>query len=91
MGTNQLREKKYLPIRIPIQRGLLGYRVFLIHKDNVALFKSISEPNSLKKLVQISKIVLKAKLNSIYTGYNLLSKTNIFISLQPHHLFKQEL
>jgi hypothetical protein len=51
MGTNQLREKKYLSIRIPIQRGLLGYRVFLIHKDNVALFKSISDPNSLKKLV----------------------------------------
>ena len=42
IGTNQLREKKYLPIRIPIQSGLLGYRVFLIHKDNVALFKCIS-------------------------------------------------
>jgi ABC-type amino acid transport substrate-binding protein len=51
MGTNQLREEKYLPIRIPVHRGLLGYRVFLIHKDNIALFKRISDLSSLKKLV----------------------------------------
>ncbi|MBE1302391.1 MAG: hypothetical protein GJ680_21075 [Alteromonadaceae bacterium] len=37
-GTNTERENTLLPIRIPLMRGLLGYRVSIIHKDNVEKF-----------------------------------------------------
>lgn len=40
-GTNTQREKTLLPIRIPLMRGLLGYRVSITHQDNIEKF---SEP-----------------------------------------------
>ncbi|WP_100641565.1 hypothetical protein [Alteromonas facilis] len=49
-GTSKQREDEYEPVRIPLLRGLLGYRVFLTHKDNLHRFNDISE-SSLKKLV----------------------------------------
>ena len=49
-GTSISREQAYEPVRIPLYRGLLGYRVFLTHKDNVSKFKAISE-TKLKRLV----------------------------------------
>ncbi|HEA67995.1 MAG TPA: hypothetical protein ENI07_14410, partial [Desulfobacterales bacterium] len=35
------REAKFIPIRIPIRKGLLGYRIFLIRKQDRAKFASI--------------------------------------------------
>jgi len=50
-GTNQEREQRFIPIRIPLVFGLLGYRVLIIHQDNLALFEEIKlDPNKLKKL-----------------------------------------
>lgn len=37
-GTSVERERQMLPIRIPLMRGLLGYRVSIVHKDNLANF-----------------------------------------------------
>lgn len=48
--TSQNREKSLLPIRIPIRKGLLGYRVFLIKKENQAKFDNIKTVEELKKL-----------------------------------------
>lgn len=51
MGTSAELEKKLLPIRIPVTRGLVGYRVFIIHKDKQVLFDSTTTLDSLQKLL----------------------------------------
>ncbi|OZG70990.1 hypothetical protein BTA51_23070 [Hahella sp. CCB-MM4] len=45
--TSEQRESELLPIRIPIYKGLIGWRIFLIHKDNQNLF---SHPMTLTEL-----------------------------------------
>jgi hypothetical protein len=40
-GTSVAREKRFIPVRIPLFKGLLGYRVFIVHKDNMELFSSL--------------------------------------------------
>lgn len=39
--TNRDYEKRYLPVRIPIDRGLLGYRVLLINRSQQADFAKV--------------------------------------------------
>ncbi|MBF0204720.1 MAG: hypothetical protein HQK67_10505 [Desulfamplus sp.] len=48
LPTSEEREQKFLPIRIPILKGILGYRVFLIHRDNLAAFSAIQSIDELK-------------------------------------------
>ncbi len=43
-------EKKFLPVRIPIDRNLIGYRVLLINKKDRELFKNVNTLEDLKKL-----------------------------------------
>lgn len=47
--TNKEFEKRFLPIRIPIDRSLVSYRVLLIDKKNKDLFKNINTLDELKK------------------------------------------
>ncbi len=47
--TNRELEEKLLPVRIPIQKGLLGYRIFLINKKNKDLFMGIQNLTDLKR------------------------------------------
>lgn len=47
-GTNKARERLLTPIRIPLIGGLLGYRVPVIRKRNVPLFRKIQTLDSLK-------------------------------------------
>lgn len=47
-GTSKHREAHYRAIRIPIQKGLLGWRLFLINKDNTELLKSVDTPQQLR-------------------------------------------
>lgn len=47
--TNTAREQQLLPIRIPIDRGLLGWRLLLINKQDQARFDTLSV-NELKHL-----------------------------------------
>lgn len=42
------RDKRFLPVRIDIMKGLLGLRLFLIHKDNEDKFKKIIDFQQLK-------------------------------------------
>jgi len=49
-GTNAERESRYLPVRIPLFRGLLGYRVLLIRQEDKDKFLQIKRPSQLKKL-----------------------------------------
>ena len=44
------REASLLPIRVPIRKGLLGYRVFLIRQQDAEKFSSIRTLDELRKL-----------------------------------------
>jgi len=49
-GTNIDREQRFIPIRMPLFLGLLGYRVSIIHKDNLEKFNQlVTTPDLLKK------------------------------------------
>ncbi|WP_085906708.1 hypothetical protein [Kiloniella majae] len=49
-GTNLEREQDLRPIRIPLNMGLLGYRLLVIRKDRIAEFDKIQTPEQLKRL-----------------------------------------
>ena len=41
-GTNDELEAQLLPVKVPIVGGLMGYRVALVHKDNLVRFNSLA-------------------------------------------------
>ncbi|WP_320175612.1 hypothetical protein [Maridesulfovibrio sp.] len=49
--TSIKREKEFLPIRIPLQKGLLGYRVFIIKAGRQDSFRKIKLINNLKYFI----------------------------------------
>lgn len=49
LPTTKEREEKYLPIKIDILKGIIGYRILLIHKDNEAKFSSINSLDILRE------------------------------------------
>ena len=48
--TTKEREEKLMPIRIPIDRGLFGWRIFLIKKTDQKLFSDVENADQLAKL-----------------------------------------
>ncbi len=50
LGASKIKEEELIPIRIPIYKGLLGYRIFLINKKDQYKFNNIKTLNDLKKL-----------------------------------------
>jgi hypothetical protein len=48
--TTQERENAYIPIRIPIYKGLIGWRLFLIHAGQQSTFDEINSLSGLQKL-----------------------------------------
>lgn len=51
--TSKQREQENYPIRVPLLKGLLGHRVFLIHKKDLHRFAQIKTVNDLKKLTAL--------------------------------------
>lgn len=51
--TSKEREQDLLPIRIPIDKGLLGWRIFLIHQDKQADFSKVQTMAQLKSYVGV--------------------------------------
>lgn len=51
LHTSKELESRFLPIRIPLFKGLIGWRVFLIRKENIPYFSSVKSINTLKKLI----------------------------------------
>ncbi|WP_084186856.1 substrate-binding periplasmic protein [Andreprevotia chitinilytica] len=49
--TSKQREADLMPIRIPIDKGLLGWRLFLIRKGSQEKFDRVTDPNQLKAMV----------------------------------------
>ena len=50
MGTSLERERQLRAIRIPLDRGLLGYRRLIVHAEHRAQFESITKLEDLKNL-----------------------------------------
>ncbi|HEY8938590.1 MAG TPA: diguanylate cyclase [Cellvibrio sp.] len=48
-ATNQQMEDTLLPIRIPLYKGLLGHRIFIIRKDDQAKFDQINTIEDLRR------------------------------------------
>jgi hypothetical protein len=48
--TSIEREQRLLPIRIPLLKGLMGYRIFIIRKGEQAKFSAITQLEQLKSL-----------------------------------------
>jgi Bacterial extracellular solute-binding proteins, family 3 len=48
-STEEL-EQRFLPIRIPLRKGLLGYRICFITKENQSKIDQIKTPEDLKKI-----------------------------------------
>lgn len=48
--TSQQREKDLLPIRIPLDRGLIGWRLLLIRAHDLARFKALRQVADLRAL-----------------------------------------
>lgn len=48
-GTSKQFEEEFLPIYIPIDYGVNGWRVFTIHKDNKKVFSKIKNINDLRE------------------------------------------
>ncbi len=53
--TTHEREQSLIPIRIPLYQGFIGWRVFIIHKDNQKKFKHINRLVELEKLLAIQR------------------------------------
>jgi hypothetical protein len=51
MSTTDNREKLLLPIYIPLDKGLIGWRLMLVHSDNKDIFSQITTLQGYKKLV----------------------------------------
>lgn len=49
-STSHEMEQQYLPLRIPLRRGLLGYRIMLIHKDMQSRLDQVKTLDDFKKL-----------------------------------------
>ncbi len=86
LATTKEREDRFLPVRIPVLRGILGYRVFIIHKDSLKKFSEIETVEQLKtkfkagfglhwadmKILQFNKIPVE-KITEYKTLFRTLS------------------
>ncbi|WP_337840716.1 hypothetical protein [Rheinheimera sp.] len=50
VGTDQEKEHQFRAIRIPLERGLMGFRKMTLHKDKQALFDTIHSLQGLQRL-----------------------------------------
>lgn len=48
--TSRLRETQMLPVRIPLLKGLMGYRLFIIRGEDKMWFKDITSIDQLREL-----------------------------------------
>lgn len=49
-ATDKDKEEDFLPVRIPLYKGMFGYRIFIIHKNNQYKFNAINNLSDLKSI-----------------------------------------
>ncbi|MGE5478463.1 MAG: hypothetical protein ACM3Q1_17550 [Bacteroidales bacterium] len=47
---NQERDERFVPVRIPLDKGLLGYRIMIIRSADAALFSAVRSVEDLRRL-----------------------------------------
>lgn len=47
-ASNQELEDTLIPIRVPLEKGLMGHRILMVHKDNVHLLDQVKTLDDLK-------------------------------------------
>ncbi|WDE08353.1 hypothetical protein SG34_022405 [Thalassomonas viridans] len=73
--TSSERELNYLPIRIPLLKGLLGHRIFLINRGDLDKFANISSIEELRALAAGQEYawpdtrILRSNGFKVVTGY----------------------
>ncbi|WP_163833528.1 type 2 periplasmic-binding domain-containing protein [Spartinivicinus ruber] len=80
-GTSSIFETELLPIYFPIDRGLNGWRIFIIHKDNKTEFNKVNNLSELQKFVALQGIG--------WSDIDLLENAGIrVVSSEMHNLFR---
>lgn len=51
LGTDNHKEEQLRAIRIPLERGLMGFRKFIITRDNIPVFDKVNSLADLQKMV----------------------------------------
>lgn len=70
-------EEKTIPIMFPLLKGLLNYRIFLIHRDNEYTFKNLQTLDDLKRLVAgVGEQWSTTKALRLLDGFNIETGTN---------------
>lgn len=49
-GSNLEEEERLMPVRIPLDRGLLGYRIMLVRKADVTRFANVNSVEELRRI-----------------------------------------
>ncbi len=49
-SASHARDTKYKAVRLPVLKGILGHRIFIIHEDNQEAFTQVKSLNDLKNL-----------------------------------------
>lgn len=75
-GTSIQREKELRAIKIPLVKGLLGYRVFIINKDNKNSFDKIISLDQLKKFKVCQGTYWPDTEILEESGFNVIKNTN---------------
>jgi hypothetical protein len=68
-------ENDLLVIRIPIYKGLLGYRILLIHKDSQPKFSAITHIDQLKAMDAV--LGSQWSITPVWKGYGFKTITNV--------------
>ena len=51
IGTDRIKERNLISVKIPLERGLMGFRRFIIHRDNIEKFDKVTSIDDLKSLI----------------------------------------
>lgn len=74
--TNNEWESKTIPIRIPIRRGILNYRILLVNKNKVNDYANIRTEEELKEKVVGLKLGWTATKTMKAMGFNVMELNN---------------
>ncbi|MGQ8364050.1 amino acid ABC transporter substrate-binding protein [Glaciecola sp. 1036] len=83
--TDIQREQDLLPIRIPITKGLIGWRMFLVHSENKLLTTKINSFDQLLKYKPVQGIawpdtkILQANGFNVVTARDYLESRNLML------------
>ncbi len=80
-------ESSLIPIRFPIYKGLIGYRIFIINKDKQKIFDDINSIDQLKKLVCVQGLSWTDSdiLESLGFKVERIRYENIFAMINADH------